>query len=40
VRWVRWDDAGNVREVEPGSGRLPRPAMGRDWDPRPASSVL
>jgi hypothetical protein len=29
VRWVMWDDAGNVWEVEPGSERLPWAAMGR-----------
>ena len=27
VRSVRWDDAGNVWEVEPGSERLPWAAM-------------
>jgi hypothetical protein len=29
VRWVRWDDAGNAWEVEPGSERLPWAAMGQ-----------
>ena len=29
TRWVRWDDAGNVWEVKPGSERLPWAAMGR-----------
>ena len=28
VRWVRWDDAGNEWEVEPGSERLPWGCMG------------
>ena len=29
VRWVRWDDANNVWEVEPGCERLPWAAMGQ-----------
>src|SRR3954453_22406079 len=29
VRWFRWDEAGNVWEVQPGSERLPWACMGR-----------